>query len=290
MHTLAIVSLPLTITPRYNIPTMKAILLLPLLVSGCFDRYRTTDSLCNDNPQLCQPLNLNDGQCRIQRTNLIWQRYDTLQAPTDQQKFKELQATQEYQFCLEYAAGIEPTELKQRKTKRIQALHHSYEAIDRLTQELQSSQDPHIIFYRWTQGDQTAKQQFLALEGNTKLEHPELQLALASYYIDKNKAKTLNILHHSLSLYKADDDININILHTLATLYYQQKNTAAAYVWTNVANQYQPNTQPKTVTSSIKNRFNLTDNERQKLNTIVTDIIKALNNGQYFQTTINLPN
>ncbi|WP_231730691.1 DUF2989 domain-containing protein [Photobacterium aquimaris] len=287
---MAIASLPQTITPRYNIPTMKAILLLPLLVSGCFDRYRTTDSLCNDNPQLCQPLNLNDGQCRIQRTNLIWQRYDTLQTPTVQHKFKELKATQEYQFCLEYAARIEPTELKQRKTKRIQALHHSYEAINRLTQELQSSQDPHIILYRWTQGDQNAKQQFLALEGNAELEHPELQLALASYYIDKNKTKTLNILHHSLSLYKANDDININILHTLATLYFQQKNTSAAYVWTKVANQYHSNTQTKTVTSSLKNRFNLTDKEQQKLNTAVTDIIKALNDGQYIQTTISPPN
>ncbi|WP_234999128.1 DUF2989 domain-containing protein [Photobacterium andalusiense] len=287
---MAIVSLPLTITPRYDVSSIAAILLLPLLVSGCFDRYRTTDSLCNDNPQLCQPLNLNDGQCRIQRTNLIWQRYDTLQTPTDQHKFKELKATQEYQFCLEYAARIEPTELKQRKTKRIKALHHSYEAIDRLTQELQFSQDPHIIFYRWAQGDQTAKQQFIALEGNTELEHPELQLALASYYIDKNKTKTISILHHSLSLYKANDNININILHTLATLYYQQEDIAAAYVWTKVANQYQSNTPPKTVTSSMKNRFSLTDKERQKLNTTVIDIVKKLNNGQYIQTTIKLPN
>ncbi|OBU23434.1 hypothetical protein AYY20_01005 [Photobacterium aquimaris] len=60
-------------------------------------------------------------------------------------------------------------------------------------------------------------------------------------------------------------------------------------MWAKVANQYQPNTKPKTVTSSIKNRFNLTNNERQKLNTTVTDIIKALNDGQYIQTTINLP-
>lgn len=283
---MTIVSLPSAITPRYNVYNIKAIILLPLLLSGCFDRYRTTDSLCNDNPTLCQPLNLNDGQCRIQRTNLIWQRYNTLQTPTDEHKFKELKATKEYQFCLEYAARIEPTELKQRKTKRMQALYHSYESIERLNQELLSSQDPHIIYYRWSQGDQIAKQQFLALEGNKKLEHPELQLALASYYIGTNKTKTLNILHHSLSLYKAKDEINITILHSLATLYYQQKDISAAYVWTTISTNHQQNKKQKTTSPSIKNRFILTNDERQRLDTIALNITAALKSGQYSRTEI----
>lgn len=263
---------------------IKIILLLPLLLSGCFDRYRTTDNLCDDNPDLCQPLNLNDGQCRIQRTNLIWQRYDTLQAPTDAHKFKELKATKEYQHCLEYAARIEPTELKYRKTKRMQALYHSYENIERLNQELLSSQDPHIIYYRWSQGDQRAKQQFLDLEGNEKLEHPELQLVLAGYYVNKNKNKTLDILHHSLSLYNKKDNININILRTLSTLYFQQHNMAAAYVWTNVTTHYQPNNAPKKIT--IYNSFKLTKAEREQLDRTALKIITTLNSGQYRRTDI----
>lgn len=283
---MAIVSLPQAITPRYNACRIMAIILVPFLLSGCFDRYRSTESLCNDNLSLCQALNLNDGQCRIQRTNLIWQRYTTLQDPIDKQKFKELKLTKEYQFCLEYAAIIEPTELKQRKTKRIQALYHSYESIERLNQELRLSQDPHIIYYRWSQGDHIAKQQFLALEGNKKLEHPDLQLALAGYYIRKNKTKTLHILHHSLSLYKTNDDININILHSLATLYYQQKNIGSAYVWVEVAANYQQKKKQQTTRSTIKNKFNLTDNERQRLDIIAFQIIAALKSGQYKRTEI----
>ncbi|WP_244907437.1 DUF2989 domain-containing protein [Photobacterium iliopiscarium] len=266
---------------------MKAIILLTLLLSGCLDDYRTTDSLCNDNPNLCQPLNLNDGQCRIQRTNLIWQRYDTLQTPTDEHKFKELKATKEYQFCLEYAARIEPIELKQRKTKRIQALYHSYDNIKRLTQELESSKNPHIIYYRWSQGDKIAKQQFIALEGDKKLEHPELQLALAGYYVNKNKNKTLKILHHSLSLYQEKDYININILHSLSTLYYQQHNMAAAYVWTAIATEQQPNNTVKKIT--INNQFNLTHNERQQLDITAMKISAALKSGQYSHTEISDP-
>ncbi|MCD9523063.1 DUF2989 domain-containing protein [Photobacterium carnosum] len=264
--------------------SIKAIILLPLLLSGCFDHYRTTDSLCNDNPNLCQPLNLNDGQCRIQRTNLIWQRYDTLQTPTNEYKFKELKATKEYQYCLEYAARIEPTKLKQRKTKRIQALYHSYESIERLNQELQSSQDPHIIYYRWNQGDQIAKQQFIALEGDEKLEHPELQLALARYYVNTDKHKTLDLLHHSLSLYKANDMINISILRSLSTLYYQQHNMAAAYVWTNISTHYQPNHTPQKIT--LHNLFKLTKDDRKKLDRVTLNIIATLNNGQYHRTDI----
>ena len=272
--------------PFRSLLSIKAIVFLSLLLSGCFDRYRSTESLCNDNLSLCQSLNLNDGQCRIQRTNLIWQRYDTLQTPTDEHKFKELKLTKEYQFCLEYAAIIEPTELKQRKTKRIQALYHSYESIERLNQELRLSQDPHIIYYRWSQGDQIAKQQFIALEGNKELEHPELQLALASYYIKKDKTKTLDILHHSLSLYKTNDNININILRSLATLYYQQNNEYAAYVWTTIAITHQPNNNQKSVNSSVKNKFNLTDNERQRLEITAFEIIAALKRGQYTRTEI----
>ena len=197
---MAFVLLPWAITPCHKTFNINAIILLSLLLSGCFDSYRTTERLCDNNPNLCQSLNLNDSQCRIQRTSLILQRHTTLQTPTDQQKFKELKATKEYQFCLEYAARIEPTKLKQRKTNRMQALYHSYESIERLNFQLLSSQDPSIIYYRWSQGDQTALLQFLALEGDPKLESPELQLALASYYIRKDKTKTLDILHHSLSL------------------------------------------------------------------------------------------
>ncbi|WP_297478384.1 DUF2989 domain-containing protein [uncultured Photobacterium sp.] len=268
----------------HNLPSVRAIILLSLLLSGCFDRYRTTDSLCNDNASLCQPINLNDGQCRIQRTNLIWQRYDTLQIPSDEHKFKELKATQECQHCLEYAARIEPTELKQRKTKRIEALYHSYESIERLTKELQSSQDPHIIYYRWSQGDQIAKQQFIALEGDKKLEHPELQLALARYYVNKDKHKSLDLLHHSLSLYKAKDNINISILRSLSTLYYQQHNMAAAYVWTNIAAHYQPNNTLQKITRH--NLFKPPEDEQKKLDRVALNIIATLNNGQYRRTSI----
>ncbi|MGF1686262.1 DUF2989 domain-containing protein [Photobacterium japonica] len=209
--------------------TVLLVSLVPL--TGCFERHRTTDQLCEAYPELCADTNLNDGQCRIQRANVIWQRYDVMQTPTDQEKFKELKFTSVYQHCLEYAARIEPTELKERKTHRNRALLNTYTSIKRLNDELATSTDPEIIYYRWSQGDQDALRQFLRLEGTPALETPDLQLALATFYIAKDRTKTQTLLLRALSLYDANQTVKPEIIQTLATLSHQQGSPHHAYLW-----------------------------------------------------------
>lgn len=257
---------------------------MSLLLTGCFERHRTTDSLCESYPELCTQLNVNDGQCRIQRTGLIWQRYDVLKNPTDQEKFKELEATQKYIFCLEYAARIEPTELKDRKTIRMNALYDSYNNITRLNKELSLSTDPEIIYYRWSQGDEQAQQQFLALEGKKELETPDLQLALASYYISKDKDKTYQLLHHALSLYKKNETVNQDIIKSLATLSQQQKKLQEAYIWVLIANDMN---MPVAKAKNIANLFLLTEDEQKVLNKKALNILDNLQNGSYDRNMIN---
>lgn len=257
---------------------------MSLLLTGCFERHRTTDSLCESYPELCAQLNVNDGQCRIQRTGLIWQRYDVLKNPTDQEKFKELEATQKYIFCLEYAARIEPTELKDRKTIRMNALYDSYNNITRLNKELSLSTDPEIIYYRWSQGDEQAQQQFLALEGKKELETPDLQLALASYYISKDKDKTYQLLHHALSLYKKNETVNQDIIKSLATLSQQQKKLKEAYIWVLIANDMN---MPVAEAKNVASLFLLTEDEQKVLNKKAVNILDNLQNGNYEQKMIN---
>ncbi|WP_407083562.1 DUF2989 domain-containing protein [Photobacterium leiognathi] len=257
---------------------------ISLLLSGCFERHRTTDSLCEGYPALCKELNVNDGQCRIQRTTLIWQRYDVLKNPTDQEKFKELKDTQKYIYCLEYAARIEPTELKERKTIRMNALYDSYNNITRLNNELASSSDPEIIYYRWSQGDELAQNQFLELEGKPELETPDLQLALASYYISKDKDKTYQLLHHALSLYKKNEVVNQEIIKSLATLSQQQEKLKEAYIWVLIANDMN---MPVTKSKKVANLFLLTEDEQSRLNKKATHILENLRNGSYKQNMVN---
>ncbi len=72
---------------------------------------------------------------------------------------------------MELVAGIEPTTLKARKTKRTEAVYHAYDAIDRLEKELKASYQPPVIYYRWSQGDNSALPQFLKLEAHATSKH-----------------------------------------------------------------------------------------------------------------------
>ncbi|MGF1691874.1 DUF2989 domain-containing protein [Photobacterium kagoshimensis] len=249
-----------------------------LLLSGCFERHRSTDSLCESYPDICAQLNVNDGQCRLQRASLIWKRYDVLKNPIDSEKFKELKFTHNYQMCLEYAARIEPTELKERKTNRMQALIHSYDSIDRLNKELEASIDPEIIYYRWSQGDKQAMRQFLRLEGKPALETPELQLALATYYNGKDQEKTLRILLHALSLYKKGDTVKPEIIQTLATIYHQQKNNEQAYLWSIVGAEFN---MPVASKDKLASFYPMAGEKRDGLEQQAEAVIKALKQGRF---------
>ncbi|MEZ8740824.1 DUF2989 domain-containing protein [Photobacterium swingsii] len=266
------------VTARFKLLT---VLSCALLLSGCFERHRSTDSLCESYPEICANLNVNDGQCRLQRANLIWKRYDVLKNPIDSEKFKELKFTHNYQMCLEYAARIEPTELKERKTNRMKALIHSYDSIDRLNKELAESIDPEIIYYRWSQGDKRAMRQFLKLEGKPALETPDLQLALATYYSGKDQTKTLTILLHALSLYEKGDIVKPEIIQSLATIYHQQKNNTHAYLWSIVGAEFD---MPVASKEKLASFYPMTDNKREHIEQQAETIIKALKQGRFTAT------
>lgn len=251
---------------------------LTTLLSGCYERHRTTDSLCETYPALCAELNVNDGQCRIQRTNLIWQRFNVQKNLTDAEKFKELQFTYDYQKCLEYAARIEPTELKERKSIRMNALIHSYDSIKRLNEELSTSPDPDIIYYRWSQGDKNALREFLLLEGTPKLETPTMQLALATYYTYKDKDKTLVLLKHALELYKKGDKIQPEIIQSLATISHQEGFSQNAYIWATVGSHFNL---PVANREKLAALYPMADSQRETLDNSANKITNALRKGEF---------
>ncbi|OLQ75283.1 hypothetical protein BIT28_10145 [Photobacterium proteolyticum] len=254
------------------------------LLSGCFERHRSTESLCEKYPEICESTNLNDGQCRLQRTNLIWQRYDVQKNPVAEEKFKELKFTYDYQKCLEYAARIEPTELKERKTLRTRALINSYKSIARLSEELAKSDDPEIIYYRWSQGEKGALRQFLQLEGTPALETPELQLALATYYTDKDKAKTIQLLKHALELYERGQIIKPEIIQSLATLSHQTESITNAYLWARVGTELGASVVSQEKLISF---YPMPDDERQAIDLQAQKISKALEKGNFRASMAN---
>lgn len=83
--------------------------LASLTLTGCFEGNVTTEELCQKNPQLrCENLNMDDGQCRIPRTNLVWHRFELLKDPSEANQVIEYGLVAEYRKCLELASQITP--------------------------------------------------------------------------------------------------------------------------------------------------------------------------------------
>ncbi|KLV03903.1 hypothetical protein ABT56_16860 [Photobacterium aquae] len=247
-------------------------------LTGCFDRPRTTESLCEKHPEICQDTNLRDSQCRLPRTHLIWQRYDVLNTPSDLEKFKELKLTYDYQECLEYAALIEPREEKERKSRRTQALINAYTAIERLLQELSDSTEPEILYFRWGQGDHKALDQFLSKEGLPEMETPEIQFALASIYSAKDQDKTIRLLNHALELYSPDQPIKQEIIQSLATHAHQRGQSQQAFLWGRVGIELG---MAVSSTEKLNAFYPMDDALRMHLEKQAVEIAKAIKQGRY---------
>lgn len=260
--------------------------MLTLLV-GCGGEPETTDELCAANPGLCDSYNLNDGQCRIQRTNTIWQEYETRKTNTDANKFKLLQNFIDYRHCLGLANQIELTKMKERGVKRSIAYTFSTAKIEQLEKELKHSQDPNALYYFWSQyNDKNAEKAFLALEGTKALETPQLQFSLAGYYSTRDKDKSIIILTHALALYNDDSHINPDILKSLISLTYQQNYYELSYIWTLVANDQE------IISSSEENlqqMFNFPATKREELEEIADTTASQLRRGTFRSKNMPLP-
>lgn len=210
------------------------VLLAVLALAGCKEELTVTQ-ICSDKPGLCSDLN-EDSHCNIQRREVIFERYEEAKLPSDINKFKLLIGFEKYSKCIELAAGIEHIKLKEKTTSRVNGYLTSLEQIKRLTDETVSSSDPNLLYYHWSrQQSESHLQKFLAAEQAKQLETPQLQLALASYYIKRDLAKTIQILHHALTLSPAGSKIDPEIYTILTTIYYKQGNYPMSFHWALVA-------------------------------------------------------
>lgn len=259
------------------------------LLSGCFESNRSTAQLCENYPQICYKLNERDGQCRHERTDLIWKRYDVVKKGSDLNKFDELLLTKKYAKCMELAAQIETTTLKEKKTLRTEALFHAYDSIERIEQELKSSYQPSIIYYRWTQGDNEALEQFLKLEETEYLDTPELQLGLATYYVDKDKAHTITLLMKALSYYDGSagstrEKTIPDVVKSLATANHALGNLDLAYMWALVGGELGL---PIAKEAQLKLLYPMADARRVQIADIAQDIASEIESGDFNNNLLN---
>ncbi|PJC88212.1 DUF2989 domain-containing protein [Vibrio sp. HA2012] len=261
-----------------NLKNSLVILSSLTLLSGCFEGRINTKKLCEENPALrCEQLNMNDGQCRHPRTNLIWHRHVTQQEPTIANKIQEFHFVDEYQKCLELAAQIEPTKPGNKKENRFNALMSTYKEQERLLEEIGHSDSPSALYFMWTKGDNRAKVKFLSLEGSGKLQTAELQYALATYYITRDKEKTVVLLENALTLTKADQ-LNSAVIESLASVNQSLGHKRHAYIWVMVARELEL---PIASDRHLAVLYPFSEKEAERLQEIATNITDALKDGQY---------
>lgn len=267
-----------------NLHRIVSITLISAGLTGCFDSRKNTEQLCNDYPALrCEQLNVDDGQCRVPRTNLIWHRFDVLKDPTESHKITEYQMVTEYRRCLELAAQIQPIDQSALKRKRFEALVHSGEEQERIVQELSDSTEPETLYFLWSQiGDNNARRQFLQLEGSPELETAHLQYALATFYTSRDSAKTVTLLNHALELSGADD-VNTEIFKSLASTYYKLNQKEKAYIWTRVAERFDINvaSQPE-----LQLLYGFDQATYTRLDMLANEVEDAIRQGNYRSSLI----
>jgi hypothetical protein len=216
---------------------MKYLLLLltALLLSACSEGELTLRAVCDKEPGLCTDLN-DDSHCNFQRRDLIMQRFEEKRLPSDKNKYQLLLDFEKYSKCIELAAGIEHIKLKEKTSTRMVGYLTSLREIKRLSNETVSSDDPHLLYYHWSRNKSDSHlQRFLLAEQNNELETPQLQMALVSYYSKRDREKSIQLLHHALSLYPPNPKVDPEIYASLTSMFYKKKDYASSYHWALLA-------------------------------------------------------
>lgn len=254
--------------------------LATLTITGCFERNVTTEQLCENTPELrCEKFNMGDGQCRVPRINLIWHRYELFKHPSEEKQIEEYRIIAYYRKCLELASQITAIDQSALKRQRFNALVHSIDELERVVDELKASEKPETLYFLWSQtGDTQAQRQFLQMEGSPNLNTAEMQYALATFYVNRDTAKTLTLLNNALRL-SNEDNLNPVILKSLASIHQGLGEKKRAYLWAMVAKRFDVSIADE---KQLKRMFDFNDpDQNQKLDDLAKSIASRIEQGSY---------
>ncbi|PNQ58687.1 DUF2989 domain-containing protein [Vibrio sagamiensis] len=264
----------------------RLLIFCSLLLTGCFDGNVKTEELCQNHSELqCKKLNINDGRCRIPRTNLIWHRFEQLQVHSEANQIKEYGLLAEYRKCLELASQITPIDQNELKRNRFDALIHTIKELDRIVNELQNSTQPATLYFLWSQtANMQAKRLFLRMEGSPKLNTAEMQYALATFYAKRDPSKTIQLLNNALTM-SNKNNLKLEILNTLASLNQELGHKEQAYMWAMVAKQFDV---PIASKDKLERMFTLTPQSKyEQLADLAKRVAKSLKKGAYSPEQVN---
>ncbi|WP_338057173.1 DUF2989 domain-containing protein [Shewanella piezotolerans] len=197
---------------------------------GC-EPTSNTQKICNKNPELCSDLH-KDSWCRFEKGDLIRNRYQLkmTEAPKGEQIFDQLLYLEDYNKCIELAAGVQHILHPERTNDRARAFGLSSQTLAQLQETTKNSQDPHLAYYHWSRfNDIEAGKVLFDAEKNGLIKDIRLKAQLAAHYlkIDPNKSKQL----YAATLSGADkDSFDPDWLLALATIYRNENRPEMHYL------------------------------------------------------------
>ena len=268
-----------------NFPTRQRLSPLLFLVasvtglSGCDNLFPpSVSSICEKYPDICAGLN-QDGWCRSEKANLIRHQYEHLKDTKERHKYNLLLKWEDYLVCVEKASQIQHIKYRDKETTRAEGALTAKTAIRRLTDDTRRSQDPFLSFYHWSRhGDEQARDRFLSLANQKRLNEPALLVALASMQIKNDPEETKWTLYEALSMYADEDDIDKEIFRTLINIGLQQENLRHVYVWYDVAKRYKVT---EIDDNMMKNMFTGADLPFPVLDAVADEINSALSSSTF---------
>ncbi|PHR85668.1 MAG: hypothetical protein COA59_01620 [Colwellia sp.] len=206
---------------------------LLLLLSSC-DSSQSLTELCKENSQICQEFG-QDNWCKSERINVALARIELKAINKDSLKYNLLIAYENYVGCMGLASQIQHIKLKEKTTIRKNNLIKAKTKLVALSDQTLNSTHPHLLYYHWSRKlNKNALTQFLMLEGSAALENSISQFQLATYYVKKDKNKTLHLLFRSLELHQPNEKIIPEVFETLVTIFSNKGKPKQAYIWLKI--------------------------------------------------------
>lgn len=217
---------------------IKFVIITPLLsvlsvftLFGC-DNGVNTSTICKNNPELCDDLH-RDSWCKYEKADLIKQRYvlKNSPSPSGEQVYQQLINLENYNKCIELAAGVEHILHPERTNDRAKAFGVSAQNLSQLQATTKNNPDIYLSFYHWTRlSDAKAQARVIKAERAGKINDPLILAQLAAYYqkSDVNKAMAL---YFDLLASTSPEQFNPDWLLGLASIYQQQGDLEKTYLF-----------------------------------------------------------
>lgn len=202
---------------------------------GC-ERPTNTQIICKKNPELCADLH-KDSWCRFERGDLIRNRFKlkNIQEPSGKQIYDQLVYLENYNKCVELAAGVQHILHPERTNDRARAFGLSSQSLAQLQETTKGSIDPHLAYYHWSRfNDPDAEAVLFTAERENKITDIELKAQLASYFVKVNPSKSKHLYAQVLQE-SSTDEFQTDWLLALATLY-RIENKAEIEYWLSRTN------------------------------------------------------